>query len=164
MTTVTLGESKWTNLSSIRAVLLAGLAAGLVDAGYFSVGAMLKGNSPVQVLKGIAGFWFDKNPLDSASTAVLGAVTHFALAMLMAAGFVLLRPVVPWLRGSALRAGLVWGVALYLIMYLVVLPLRWPGIFPRWDGWTSIFDILVHLAVGVTIAAIVGRQAPWRGA
>jgi uncharacterized membrane protein YagU involved in acid resistance len=142
-------------ISTLRTILLAGLAAGAVDALYFSAGAMLTGRSPAFVLQSIASFWLGKSSFDGgAASATLGFVTHFGLATLMAAGFVLLRPMLPWLRGPAIQAGLIWGVMLYLAMYLVVLPLRFPALYPRWNGWTSVMDVAVHLAVGVAIAAI----------
>lgn len=163
MTIAAMAGAKWSAWPVYKTILLAGFAAGAIDAAYFSIGALLKGGSPVRVLHSIAGFWLDKSAVEGgAGSATLGLVTHFALAIMMAAGFVLLRPFLPWLKGPMLLAGLGWGAMLYLLMYLVVLPLRWPALFPRWDGWTSVFDILVHLAIGITIAAIAQCQAALR--
>lgn len=158
-----LGERTWELHLAAKPVLVAGLAAALVDACYFSATAFLKGNSPLSVLKSIAGFWPKSMSSGGDGTAaVMGLVTHVGLATIMAAAFLMVRPSLPWLRGSVLQAGLVWGAILYIVMYLVVLPLRWPTIFPRWDGLTSIFDIVVHLLVGLSIAAVIGFTASAR--
>ena len=160
MTTAAMAGANWNSPAIYKAILLAGLAGGAVDAVYFSAGAVLKGSTPVRVLQGIASFWLDKAALDGgAASAMLGLATHFGLATLMAAGFVLARPFLPGLRGPALQAGIVWGVMLYLLMYLIILPLRWPALYPRWDGWTSGLDVMAHMAVGIAIAATIGRQA-----
>ena len=162
MTIAAVAEAKWASLPHYKSILLAGLAAGMVDAVYFSAGALMKGSTPVRVLQSIASFWLGKPSFGGGgASAMLGLITHFGLATLMAAGFVLLRPILPWLRGPALQAGIIWGALLYLLMYLVVLPLRWPSLYPRWDGWTSALDISVHLAVGIAIAVIAGRQQQW---
>lgn len=141
-----------------KAVLLAGLAAGVVDAVYFSAKAVIEGGTPIGALQAIAGFW----PGGTAGgggppSALLGAATHFGLATIMAAGFVVFAP--RSLRSMALRSGATYGVFLYLVMYLIVLPLRWPQIFPRWDGWVSTLDIFIHVAVGITIAEVAAREA-----
>jgi hypothetical protein len=152
-------------MTTLRLIVLAGLAAGALDALYFSLGALLTGKSPVFVLKSIASFWLGKDAFQGgAASATLGLATHFALATLMAAGFVAARPLLPWLRGPVVQAGLIWGATLYAIMYLAVLPLRFPALYPKWNGWTSAMDVGVHLAVGVVIAAItlpgiLGRAA-----
>jgi uncharacterized membrane protein YagU involved in acid resistance len=159
MTIAAMADAKWTSLAACKTILLAGLAAGAVDAVYFSAKAWIGGSTPVRVLQSIASFWLDKSSFSGgAASATLGLVTHFALATLMAAGFVLLRPSVPWLRGPALQAGVLWGLLLYLLMYLIVMPLRWPALYPRWDGWTSMADIGVHMAVGIAIAAVAVRR------
>ncbi len=45
-------------------------------------------------------------------------------------------------------------------MYRVVLPLRFPQVFPRWDGMQSLADILAHLGVGLVIALVLAKERP----
>jgi uncharacterized membrane protein YagU involved in acid resistance len=141
--------------TSWRTILLAGVAAAAVDAAYFTAKSLLENVGPFQVLKGIAGFWL--GPAASTgglSSAALGAATHLGLAIIMAAGFVIICRFVPKLRGSLIKMGAAYGLLLYAIMYGIVLPLRWPQVFPSFNGWTSIFDVIVHVVVGVAIAAV----------
>jgi uncharacterized membrane protein YagU involved in acid resistance len=138
-----------------RTILLAGLAGAAVDAAYFTVKSYVDGVGPVRVLQSIAGFWLGKSAATGgAASAALGAATHLGLATIMAAGFVAVHRCFPMLRGSVVTMGAIYGLVLYAVMYGIVLPLRWPQIFPTFSGWTSVFDVLVHIAVGIAIAAV----------
>jgi hypothetical protein len=141
--------------STWRTIMLAGLAAAAVDAAYFTVKSLIENVGPVRVLQGIAGFWLGKSAVTSGSAgAALGAATHIGLATIMAAGFIAMYRSLPVLRGSIIKMGTIYGIALYAVMYGIVLPLRWPEIFPTFSGWTSALDVVIHVAVGIAIAAI----------
>ena len=138
-------------------VLLAGLAGAAIDAVYFSTLAITGGHSPGRTLQSIASFWLGPKSLDlGTSSMLLGASTHIALATIMAAGFAVFAWRLPVLQNSPIRAGTIYGGLLYSLMYLVVLPLRWPSIFPRWDGWRSVGDVSVHIVIGICFAFVIG--------
>ncbi|MEZ5920060.1 MAG: hypothetical protein R3C60_01785 [Parvularculaceae bacterium] len=140
----------------ILAILLAGVAGGAVDAAYFSTSAILKGNSPVQVLQSIASFWIGRTAKDGgAAIAILGAATHFGLATIMAAGYAGVSLTNTFFRTKPLAAGACYGVFLYCVMYYLVLPARWPNTYPRFDGFRSIMDIFAHIGVALAIALII---------
>lgn len=143
------------------AILSAGLVAAAIDALYFSAGALIMGHSPFAVLRRIAGFWLGGRSTSlGVSSIVLGAATHIGLATIMAAGFALamLRFRLPF--DSAPILGAVYGLFLYALMYFVVMPLRWPTVFPNWMGWRSIGDILVHVVIGIAIAMVIRSRWP----
>ena len=54
-----------------------------------------------------------------------------------------------------MQAGVLYGLFLYLLMFMVVLPIRWPALYPRFTGLGSILDIAAHLAVGITFALLL---------
>ena len=56
--------------------------------------------------------------------AVLGLVVHFALMAIMATMFVLLSADVPHLLDTPILAGVVYGLVTYVVMNLIVVPLR----------------------------------------
>ncbi|MGC1468521.1 MAG: hypothetical protein WA793_03995, partial [Sphingorhabdus sp.] len=60
----------------------------------------------------------------------------------------------PWLSGT------IYGVLLYALMYWIVLPLRWPDIFPQ-TGLTNILEALfAHIVlVGLPLAHIIYRSS-----
>lgn len=140
----------------LRATLVAGLGGAAVDAIYFSSKALVMGQSPISVLQAIAAFWLGKDAFGGGpQSAALGAATHVGLATAMAGGFLLARPHLRWLRGSVVQAGVLYGLFLYLLMYLVVLPIRWPTLYPNFTGLGFILDIAAHLAVGITFAILL---------
>ena len=146
-------------------VIFAGLIGAAIDAIYFSVAASIKGGSPEGVLQSIASFWFGPASMGlGALSIVVGGATHVGLAILMALGFMLLDSRRDFLPTSALPAGLVYGAFLYVVMYYAVLPLRWPELYPRWDGWSSLLDIGVHIAMGVAFAVVLRRSYRLEGA
>ena len=152
MATLTARAFDTTYRTSI-AIGIAGLIGAAIDALYFSASALMKGHSPVKVLQSIASFWLGPKSMDlGATSALLGVATHIGLSTIMATGFLLLVPRVEILRRSTLVGGLLYGLVLYVVMYLVVLPLRWPALYPRWDGWRSLLDIAVHLAIDLSFA------------
>lgn len=153
----TLGQSGGVSLPRI---LLAGTAGGLVDMIYFSTRALVDGRNPINVFRSVGRFWPTSGlDRDGSLLAALGCATHFGLATIMAAGFVLTMPLLLSTLRSIWLAGALYGVFLYTVMYLVVMPMRWPKIFPHFEGWSSVLDILLHIAVGVTFVAILARRA-----
>ena len=56
----------------------------------------------------------------------LGLLVHFAIMACMAAAYVAIAPRLPALLRHPVIAGLLYGLLLWLIMYWVVKPLRWP--------------------------------------
>lgn len=161
MTTFALRPSAPGRRVGAKTIVIAGVAAGVVDALYFSTMALAKGTSPVGTLKAIASFWLDQGAAGPGLVPpLLGLGTHFGLAVVMAAVFALLRPYVPVLRARPAMSGPLYGLLLYLVMYLVVMPLRWPQLFPRFEGLMSVGDILVHLLFGYVVARIIWWRHP----
>jgi hypothetical protein len=118
-------------MGTLKAILIGGLAAGLLDIGYaFVVYGPMAANlgldhalSPEMVLQSVAGGWIGRDGAFAGgmNTAIIGACTHFAIALTMAAGFVLVlggvgasRPIL-W--------GLLYGLVLFFLMNYVVTPL-----------------------------------------
>jgi hypothetical protein len=142
-------------------ILLAGLAGGAVDFVYPTAMAVLKGRSPLSPWHGVASGWIGPVARDGGlATAALGAITHFGIAICMAAAYVLAARRVPVVAQRPWATAPVYGLILYGVMNLVVLPLRWPEAFPRWNGVTSILDILAHVGVALAIVAVVARPRP----
>lgn len=87
--------------------------------------------------------------------AVVGLAIHFAIALTVAAVFVGLSRVTRWITAYPLLTGPLYGVAVWLAMNLVVLPLTAvpPKTFPP-ANWLPVF--LAHLlCMGLPIALVV---------
>ncbi len=111
----------------VWAILLGGLAAGALDIIYAFVvyGPLSYGMTPEGVLQSVAAGWIGRQASSAGGveTAVLGLGTHFFLATIMAAMYVLLATRIAALRSGALVWGLVYGLILYVAMNYVVVPL-----------------------------------------
>ena len=140
------------------AVVAAGIAGGVVDAVYFSSAALIDDRSPFKVLQAIASFWMGQASMDGGvASELLGLATHFGLATLMAAGYAAAAAKLQPLRHRPLFTGPIYGLILYGVMYYIVLPLRWPDLYPRINGWRSVADVLAHVGVGLAIAVVFAR-------
>lgn len=145
---------------TLSQTLIAGLAGGAVDLLYASGMSVAAGQSAVRPWQAVASGWIGGPAArdGGAAAVLLGVATHFGIALAMAAVFVLAARRLPVLTARPMIAGGLYGLMLYSVMYLVVLPLRWPGAFPSWQGAKSGLDILAHVAVGLAIAWTVSSR------
>jgi hypothetical protein len=104
------------------AILLGGFAAGFLDIIFASV---LSGVTPDRVFKYVAGGWVGLPAVRAGGVemVVLGAASHFGLAFIFAAFYVLVSRAMPILRRQWLIFGLLYGAALHVFMNTVVVPL-----------------------------------------
>ncbi|MGB7356451.1 MAG: hypothetical protein WBD06_22300, partial [Acidobacteriaceae bacterium] len=107
-----------------RAILYATLVVGVLDASDGVVFLGLHGQNPIQVLQYIASSLLGPRSVsDGLASAVLGLVLHFAVALVVAAIYILASRRVAVLRTQWVLFGLMYGVAVWVVMNLVVLPL-----------------------------------------
>ncbi|MES1240912.1 MAG: hypothetical protein ABUT39_04775 [Acidobacteriota bacterium] len=108
-----------------RAILLGGLGAGILDITYaIVVSRLLRGTDAVTVLQSVASGLLGKGAYDGgAATAALGLFLHFVIAFTAAAFYVLASRRLPTLVRRPWLWGALYGMAVYLFMNFVVLPL-----------------------------------------
>ena len=167
MTTATASAAPQAPSRSFPARLaMAGLAGALVDFVYADIVGLIGGRSIMQVWQGVAGAWLGKAARDGGLASMsLGLATHVGIAMCMAAVYALAATRLPILYRRPALMGALYGLPLYGVMYRIVLPARWPAVFPRWDGLHSIADIGSHVGVGLAIALVLsGRLFAPKGA
>ena len=111
----------------ISAILLGGLTAGVLDILYaFLVyGPLSYGLSPVDVLHSVAAGWMGRDAASSGgwNTALIGLGSHFMIALLMAAAYVLAATRMAALTARPILWGVLYGLVLYVAMNYVVVPL-----------------------------------------
>lgn len=143
---------------TLSRILTAGLAGGAVDLFYASGMALANGLPITRPWQSVAGGWIGREAAQGGPGVVgLGLVTHFGIAACMAAAYVLLARRIGLVVARPYATAVLYGLVLYGVMYLGVLPLRWPGVFPSWHGVTSVLDILAHIGVALAIAWAVAR-------
>lgn len=139
-------------------VIWAGFGGGALDFVDASVMAVLSGKSFLKPWQGIAQVWLGRLPdTPNLPAALLGTVSHFAIAIIMAAVLALAMGRIPILRHRPILGGLIYGVGLYLVMLGIVLPVLVPGHFFLWNGIGSLHGLAVHMAVGLIMAMVISR-------
>ena len=141
------------------------IAAGTVVSGTLDLSAailsawLLKGQSAGDVLRGIAAGPFGDVMRDGGPLAALaGLIIHYGIMAVIAAVFMVAARAKPALVRHPVPIGLAYGALTYIVMYWIVLPARWPAIFPI----TTPSSVLLSLAfqlffVGLPIALIAAR-------
>ena len=158
--------------SPVRTIAAAGFVAGVLDLGYVIVfygskaalaGTATFGAVAARIPKGIAAGVLGAPAAlaGGAGTIVLGVALHFTIALGAATAFYAASRRWRSLTGRWWwSAGLVFGVAVWLFMQRVVLPLSAvpPKTFPP-PQWLPVF--IAHLlCVGLPIAGVTRRLAP----
>jgi len=138
-------------------IVAAGLAGGAIDLVYASGMALANGNPIARPWQVVASGWIGREAgQGSAGVVALGLATHFGIAACMAAAYVLLARRVPVVVARPYATAVLYGLILYAVMYLGVLPLRF-GVFPKWQDGRMALDVLAHVGVALAIAWAVVR-------
>lgn len=148
---------------TLSRLVAAGLAGGAVDFVYASGMALSNGHPVTRPWQVVASGWLGRGAAEGgAGVITLGVATHFGIALVMAAAYALAARRLGIVVRRPMATAPVYGLILYAGMNLVVLPLRWPGAFPRWDGLRSVLDVLAHIGVALAIAGVIARPAKAR--
>ena len=89
-------------------------------------------------------------------TAGLGLTIHFLIAFVAAATFYIASRKISFLTRQPVVAGLLYGVAIYVVMYWIVMPLAFAT--ARHSLSRDITAIIIHMVlIGLPIALVVSR-------
>lgn len=144
----------------ILPIVLGGLIAGALDIGYAFIHSYLVYQvPPLRILHVVASgaIGVDAARAGGWGTGALGLGLHFLLTTLMAAFFVAWTRMVPDLNRWPLLSGATYGLAIFAIMQVAVLPMSAAvARFP--EGQFLLGGLLIHaFGVGVPIALIAKR-------
>jgi hypothetical protein len=143
-----------------RAILWGGLTAGIFDITAAFINSGRLGRSPMWVLQSIAsGLLGADSYTGGLPAAALGAALHFLIAFVACSIFYFASRKLNILVRHAIVCGLLYGVAVYLFMYLVVLPLTFHRSFVRQFS-AVVTGLVIHmLCVGLPISLVVSRHS-----
>ena len=145
---------------TVKAILLAGLAAGILDITAACVIFGLRGASPLEVFQSVAsGLLGSETYKGGWATALLGGLLHFFIATVAAAVYHSASGVLRFLVRRPVISGLLYGVAVYLFMNLVVLPLSAVAKRPFAPCMAAILIVVHMVCVGLPIALATRRHA-----
>ena len=143
-----------------RAIFWAGLIAGTLDITAAFITSALRGGTPLRLLRFIAGGLLGPAAFQGGpGTAALGLALHFLIATSWAAVYYAASRKLPLLVRQAVVCGLLYGIAVWCVMNLVILPL---SALPKPTFTLSgvlIGATILMFCIGLPIALIVRRYS-----
>ena len=142
-----------------KTIAWATLVAGTLDILSAFAWSALLGGSLAGILPSVASGPFGDTLPDGPSTQILGLAVHFAIMAAMVTVYVLAVRTIPALNRNWTIAGLLYGLALWFVMYWIVLPVRFVEFHHPGALWPIVRQLISHcLLVGLPIAWIARRE------
>ncbi len=113
-----------------KPIAVATLACGTLDILFAVILTLLRGKEPAAMLRFVASGPFPQAAGWGTAGSILGLVVHFILMAIMVAVFVVVARNSPALLSQPLLSGLAYGLVTYVVMNLIVTPLRFPAAWP----------------------------------
>ena len=138
--------------SGLAPILLGGLIAGTFDITYACIFSYVRrGTRPAVILQSVASGVFGQSAFTGGlKMAAMGLLFHFLIATIAAAVYYLASRKIRILITQAVVCGILFGVCVYLVMNLVVVPLSAAGGRPSFPWPILINGLLIHmLGVGL---------------
>ena len=151
-------------LSPIRAVAFGTLTVGVLDALDAVLFFGARGVAPIRIFQSIAAGLLGRAAFQGGlATALLGTLLHFFIAFVIVATYFLASRRLPVLTRRPILCGVLYGVAVYTVMNLVVLPLS--AALPASRALPVVVNgLLIHaLGVGLPSALFARAAAPSDG-
>ena len=140
---------------ALQAILWAGSACAILDGTAASVQFGLMGIAPLRVWQGVASGLLGEPAFEKGwRSGALGLLLHLATAFTVAAVFVEASRELPWLSRAYWITGPLYGVGVFLVMHLIVVPL---SARPRRPASVEAIgmQLVIHvLCVGFPIALV----------
>ncbi len=137
-----------------RAAIIAGLVAGTIDIG---AACAINHVGPGLILQGIAsGLIGMKSYSGGGETVALGLALQLAMSIAIAGIYALAATRLAWLTSWPVLAGLAFGLGVFVVMNLVVVPLSAFGPKPAHIALSWVLlNVVAMLVFGVLVALIV---------
>lgn len=148
-------------MTPTRAILFGGLTVGILDGLDAIVFFGLRGVPPHRIFQAIASGLLGQPAFQGGMvTAALGVVLHFCIATTIVTVFVLLSRRLLALTNRPFLWGPLYGVAVYLVMNFIVIPLSAANSAPK-PLAVVINGVLIHM-VGVGLPSALFARAAMR--
>lgn len=136
-----------------QAVLVGGLVASTVDIG---AAALIGWLNPIVILHAIASGVLGKAAFfDSGWSALLGLLLQWAMGVVIAGIYAAMAWHAPVLRRRWITTGAVYGLAIYLVMNLVVVPLSAAPFQPQFGAIKVVENLLAMILFGLIVSFCV---------
>ncbi|WP_343694607.1 DUF1440 domain-containing protein [Flavobacterium sp.] len=142
-------------------VLFSGLLAGTLDilAAILIYSVILQKTTAEKIIQSIASGLFKQNAYTGGSQMILyGLLLHYFIAFAFAYFYYKIYPHVPLLRKNIFLSGFVYGIFVWIVMNLIVLPLVFPKLPSKEFDFPLILSILILIfCIGLPIAFITQK-------
>ena len=148
------------NTKAIRGLLVGWLLCGILDISSAIIITLYRHGSPFRMLQGIAsGMLGESSFQGGTATAALGLFLHFFIAFCAATVFFLASRRLGFLTRRPVISGFLYGIAVYFVMYWIVVPFS--AIHRRPSSASAmVLPIIVHMfCVGLPISLCVRRYS-----
>ena len=140
-----------------KPIALATLISGTLDILFATILTLIYGREPGNMLRFVASGPFPSATEMGPTGAALGLLVHFALMAIMAIVFVAVMRARPALLDRPVATGVGYGLITYVILDLLVVPLRFPAAFPP-KPMSIATQLFAHIVlVGIVFAFIARR-------
>lgn len=147
------------NFTGKISIITAGLVVGGLDITSAFVIAAIRGSGSMRMLQGItSGLIGARSFQGGLGTAACGFAIHFLIAFTVVTIFYLASRRIVFLTEHAVVSGILYGIAVYLFMYWVVIRLVFPNVHPSLTR--DVTAVLVHISlIGLPTALIVRKYS-----
>ena len=140
-------------------IVVAGLVVGILDITSAFVIAAIRGTGSMRMLQGITSGLLGRQSFEGGlTTAACGLAIHFLIAFSVVTIFYLASRRIAFLTEHAVISGILYGIAVYLFMYWIVIRLVFPNAHASLTR--DVTAVLVHISlIGLPTALIVRRYS-----
>jgi hypothetical protein len=145
------------NSGAFRAILITGLIVGAMDITSAIVITLLHGGTITRLMQFIASGLLGKSAFQGGlATAALGLALHFVIAFGLVTVFYFASCKFAFLRQSPVLSGIAYGLIVFAIMNLIVLPLS--AATPRHSLSGDLIQIAIHMfIIGLPTSLLLHR-------
>jgi len=143
-------------------IFLSGLIAGTLDilAAIIVYSFVLQKTTAIKILQSIASGIFKKDAyLGGSQMALYGLLLHYFIALTFAWFYFTIYPYFSFLKKHTLLSGILYGIFVWIVMNLVVLPTVFPVLPEKHLDFPLILSILILIfCIGIPIAFITKKH------
>lgn len=147
-------------------IFLSGLIAGTLDilAAVIIYAVVLEKTTAIKILQSIASGVFKKEAYTGGSQmAWLGLGLHYLIAFIFAWFYFIVYPYFPFLKKNLILSGALYGIFVWIVMNLIVLPITFPLLPEKHFDFPLILSILILIfCIGFPIASVTRKFYAFR--
>ena len=143
--------------SIVKPILAATLLCGTLDILLAIILTASRGKDVGNMLRSVGSGPFPSATGMGSAGAILGLAVHFGLMAIMVAVFVVAARSMPRLLDNPWVSGLLYGLITYVVMNLIVVPLRFPAAWPP-STLSIATQLFAHIALVGWPTAFIARK------